>query len=319
MNRLGFLIRTITGRMDAWRWLIGGALLVAVIRGTDVPRLLQMPLTVVQFACLLGALLTLWFKGRKIHRASLSWLHFVAIALGLFAALSAVWSPIPLTTLSRSLIFLLLLVLVFESARIRWSEAEPAQNDLMLLFWFAVLVSGVGLLFAIFQLDIAWGPYNRLKGLTANADVAAWIAALAFPLGYARLLVPSRPRRIWYIAGILILTVTVVATGTRGALVGIGAAILIIHWVRAKSWKVKLAFVGTIFAIAVLLPFGLLPGGRIAESTTDVSSGRLGLWSAGLNLWRHKPVGGWGFGTTSSLPGFAGQNGLSLHNAYLLS
>lgn len=162
-----------------------------------------------------------------------------------------------------------------------------------------------------------WGPYNRFKGLTANADVAAWLAALAFPFGYAKLFVHNQPRRIWLIAGSLFLFIAVVASGTRGALLGLGASILIIHLLQMRSWKLKASLVAAVLAIMLAVLFGILPGGRIAEPTTDISSGRLGLWSAGLNLWLQKPVGGWGFGTTITLRGFADQNGLSLHNAYL--
>jgi hypothetical protein len=314
---IGFVNRTVLSRIDAWCWLVGGSLVVSVIRGTSISSRLQTPLTGVQFACLLVALLVLWLTSHKSPRAPRTWVYFTAIGFGLFAVASTLWSSITSTTLSRSLLFLLFLIFAIESARIRWVDAERTTKDLMLFFWFAVIVSGIGLLLALFQVHGVWGAYNRFKGLTANADVAAWLAALAFPFGYAKLFVHNQPRRTWLIAGSLVLFVAVVASGTRGALLGLGAGILIIHLLQMRSWKLKASLVAAVLTIVLAVMFGILPGGRVAEPTTDISSGRLGLWSAGLKLWLQKPVGGWGFGTTSTLSGFSDQNGLSLHNAYL--
>jgi O-antigen ligase len=243
--------------------------------------------------------------------------HYLATAFGFLAAISALWSPAPTTTLIRGLLFLLVLLFAVETARIRWSDKELMARDLRLLFWLVVIVSAAGLILGIFGVHAMWGPYDRFKGMTANATVGAWLATLAFPLGYSRILLDKGRMRVWLIVGTTVLGAVIVVSGTRGAMLGLIAAVLVVHLLRMRSWIVGVSIAGAILILLVAMTSGLLPFGRVAEPLSDVSSGRFGLWSAAIDLWWRRPIGGWGFGSTSALSGFTGQNDMSAHDAYL--
>jgi len=113
------------------------------------------------------------------------------------------------------------------------------------------------------------------------------------------------------------LGVAIVLSGTRGALVALVGTVFLIHLLRMKSWIVGVSIAGVVVALFLAGASGLFAFERIAEPTSDISSGRFGLWGEGLTLWSHRPIGGWGFGSTSTLSGFTNQDGMSLHNAYL--
>ena len=314
---LGSSAQQIFVRVNVWRWLIGVSLATSVVRGSGIAARLDLPLTALQFGFLAIALLALWVAPSTARRRSLTSMHYLAFAFVLFAAFTTLWSPVPATTTVRSLLYLLMLLVALETSRIRWADAAVLSRDLILLFWLAVIVSALGLLLAIVGVPGMLGAYERFKGLTINSDVAAWIATIAFPIGYSRLFGETGRHRVWIIVGGSILAIAVVTSGTRGAMVALVGAIVVVHLLRVRSWIVGASIAGVILAASVVMLSGILPVGRVAEHSTDISSGRFGLWDMGIALWTRRPIGGWGFGSTSYLPGFANQDGMSLHNAYL--
>lgn len=331
--------RRSTDRIDAWPWLTGGSLLLAVIRGTGVATAYDTVLTGAQFGCLALGLIVLWLTG---NRLPLTRTHWLAFAFGGFGVASALWSPVPITTLSRSLLFLLVLLFVVETARNRWADTDRLAKDLLLLLWGAVVLSALGLLLGLFSVPGMWGDYYRFKGFTANATVAAWIATIAFPIGYARIFNVAGRERLWLIAGAAALGIAVLASGTRGALIALLGSVALVHVIRRSHWVtgaavsmvVLLGSLLTLFGPKLVVPAAPVTGGapapvpspsiapapievpigRLVEPRTDISSGRFDLWETGFGLWVQRPIGGWGFGGTGALEGLTGT---SLHNGYL--
>jgi O-antigen ligase len=233
-------------------------------------------------------------------------------------------------------VFLLILLFIFETVRIRWVDLSLISRDMVLLFWGAVALSALGLSLAIWDVPGMWGEYNRFKGFTPNATVAAWIATFVFPIGYARAFTVTGQARNWLVIGTAILGIAVIASGTRGALLALLGTVVLVHVIRKSHWAVG-SGVSAVLIFAIGLAFNLfgtrpsealdtnpseasrpslLEGlaGRVPEPSTDISSGRLDLWETGLGFWADKPLIGWGFGATDSLKGLSGT---SLHNAYL--
>jgi O-antigen ligase len=83
---------------------------------------------------------------------------------------------------------------------------------------------------------------------------------------------------------------------------------------RKKWWRVGVAFALVAAAYVLLRVAGSARG---VDPTTDPSSGRFTIWNQVLELWRQRPVFGWGFGTTDQLGDLAGRNGMSAHNIYI--
>ncbi len=248
--------------------------------------------------------------------------HRSILIFGLYVLLTSIWSPSPGTSAIRAIVFLLIGIFIVETARLRWITAQKVISDLEILFGFAVALSALGGALALFGVQEMVGAYDRFKGLTVNADVAGWIAAIAFPVGYAGLFGGVVRRRIGFAFGSTVLCLTVLASGTRGALISLAGSVVLIHLMRVRRRRVSLWVSGTVGLAAIAVVVGavltqVVPSGRLPESSTDVSSGRFSLWRAGVALWERRPMEGWGFGMTSQLDGFAGRDGMSLHNAYL--
>ena len=339
----------------AWRWLVAGSFLVAVARGMGPAASADRLLTALQFGLLAItlALLTVIRPKRCVGEWRLP--HILALSFGSLALLSSVWSLVPRVTLSRALLLAILLLLTVQTARIRWSNHPKVRaEDMRLGFWLIVLFAGFGLTLAVFGVPEMWGAYNRFKGFTANATVIAWIATIAFPLGYARALVETGRRRAAYLIGCAVLGITVVASGTRGATMGLIGAMILVHILVRKSWIVGAFFACTLAILSFVglsglavqqsatapkdTPTASAPAneapstpepslepsapsgiGRVDEPDADISSGRFDLWQSGIDMWSERPVAGWGYGSTDHLKPFENANGMSLHNAYLSS
>ncbi len=54
--------------------------------------------------------------------------------------------------------------------------------------------------------------------------------------------------------------------------------------------------------------------GRQEENGSDITSGRLHIWSVLIDAWKHRPLLGYGYGATASVPG---ADGLTAHNLVL--
>jgi len=353
---MSIMIQRAVARVDALPLLVGSSFLAAVLRGTGFVTRLDALLTAVQFGTLVLALILLWLSSRGQRRIGL--VHGLAAAFSIVALLSAIWSPVPATTLTRAALFCVILAIAFETARIRWTDLQRMQRDLRLLFWAVVAVSTAGLILGLFQFPGMWGPYNRFEGLNVNATVGAWMATMLFPIGYSVALTAGGRRRFLLLAGSGILVVVVILSGTRGALIALLLSVIVVHSLTRKRWLIG-AIVGLIVAAGLAFTF-LAPEilsvdapapaaspiadpipvptpstpepvaespdpqptqtpavGRQGEDGTDISSGRFGLWKNGLEFIQQRPIGGWGFGSTSDLPGFTGGQSMSLHNAYL--
>jgi O-antigen ligase len=339
-------------RVHAWRLLTLASLVVAIVRGNGIAVQVDLLLTAAQFGLLALALVVVWLTPHDLQQRR-TWVAWAAVALVAFAAVSAFWSPIPGTTVSRAALFLLLLAFAFESSRVRWADRAVLQRDMLLLFAVTAAFFGIALILAMFSVPGTWGDYFRFRGFTANATVAGWIAVMVFPLGYDRILETRGRTRLLFAAGGAVLIATVIASGTRGALIGLFVAVLIVHVLRRSGWVVGAITIAVVAAGTALTLFGpsleavngvapapefgatngptstaapaapaVDPGplvGRVTESRTDISSGRLDLWHTGIDLWQQKPVGGWGFGSTHVLPGLKGGLDMSMHNAYISS
>lgn len=293
-----------------------------------------------------GALAALWFGPSRGRTRIVSVSHLFALGFCAYAALTSLWSSTPFVTASRAAVFALLLLLVFESARLRWNDGDLLRSDGLLLFWLVVLLTVAGGVLAIAHVPGMLSWQGRFVGLTPNATVAGWLAAMVLPLGYELVLSSQGRRRAVAILGCLTLVAAIVASGTRGASISLVIGLVAFHFLRPRSHRVLVVVLGALAVVAVSLATGLLGGlvvgggtdpssgaaesggaaeyGGAAESSTvfdrqgsDVSSGRFGIWQIALQEWSDQPIVGAGFGDSSGIQAETGVPTMSAHNAYL--
>lgn len=149
----------------------------------------------------------------------------------------------------------------------------------------------------------------RSVGLLADPNDFAQMMVVALALLWG-LRKPRRPLRnlVFVIMPTGILLAGLYLTHSRGALIGLAAAILVgfgraLGRVRTASLLVVLS------AVAVASNF---TGGRSISDADASAADRIDFWNLGLHLMAHNPVFGIGFGN------FGNYNQLTAHNSFVL-
>ncbi|MGH3105179.1 MAG: O-antigen ligase family protein [Gaiellaceae bacterium] len=265
----------------------------------------------------------------------------VAFLLGL-ALLSAAWSPEPSLTADRALSFV---VLFAAAASLSWAAGgRPgfAGHVLRGIAGGSVVVALLGLVHLAISPEQAVIPATtgqgaRYNGLGANPNSMAMLLALALPvLAWELAQARSRRRRAAVALAVLLLVGSIVASGSRGALLGAAGGVLVVALVAAPDRRRRLVVAAGIAGALVaglllmqvppraerdpvvvpvesqrpLAPTGaerVLPlDGEIGSPAAGVKAPHRGLFSSGgrLHAWRgaigqvaERPLLGYGFGT----------------------
>jgi len=231
----------------------------------------------------------------RLGRPGLLLLAYVA-----FAAVSIGWSPNTDVALTALLTLAQLFLLYVMAANVfdDWSRIARGLDVLLLsttVLAVIVLVQNPGAQNGGFGLARAVVHYGTH---TTNPDGLAYqlalpaVAALAFrarraPLGW------------WRLAAMVLIGLALIATGTRGGALAVGAGLVTLAAVRPRIGARVLA---ALALVALLLP-AVLPGGaldilraRWEGSADDRLSGRLDIWRVGLAMIADRPLQGTGFG-----------------------
>jgi hypothetical protein len=149
----------------------------------------------------------------------------LAAAFLALAGLSTTWSPDPGLTAGRALSLAVLFVTGAALAAGTRGEARPAGQILLALLAGVALIAVGGLVELAFRSDLAAVPATtgtpvRYSGLGGNPNTMAMLLALALPLAvWAAVEARSRLGRLVAVAAVLLFFGSVVASGSRGALV----------------------------------------------------------------------------------------------------
>jgi O-Antigen ligase len=267
----------------------------------------------------------------------------VAVACAAFVSLalvSALWSGHPHLTLRRAAAFGLVLAVGVGLASVTAGRPRAVARMLAALLTAAVLVAILGLLMLWVSHDLAVQPATvqypaRFRGIGQNPNTAALLLALAIPLSlWAFARSSSLGWKTAAVGSFLVLDGSIVASGSRGALVaGFAGAVTWLVALRApartRALLVVAAAVVFVADIAITrIPSALeappaqpsaaaptpqrnvenvLPladelgrprgqGGTI-HRTLFGTSGRGRAWSGALGQVKKRPVAGYGFGT----------------------
>jgi O-Antigen ligase len=268
--------------------------------------------------------------------------YALPFGLLLVAYVSAGWSVDPSLTARRATAFAALLVTGAALASVAAARPEVERAVLLGILLGATALALGGLAVLAFAHGDAVQAADtqspaRYQGLGGNPNTAAMLLALGVPLALCLVLEARRIAvRLAAAAALALLAGSVVASGSRGALIAalVGALVLVATVARGRRRLVLVAATAAAFGLGVWitqLPKPLpRPVHRAASSTPPRpvfepnaervlplsqeigaengahpsirrrlfgSSGRSQAWAGALHAWERRPVAGYGFGT----------------------
>lgn len=333
---------------------ISAALLLAIVFGllTNMPRYL---IGLAYIAILAGSFVdarvaTAFFGGRFLTYVGIvggnclnplripsrmEGLLFGAMAAFLATAVASIgWSIDPSLSIFRAVGLLLLFIAVATTMLARWHSESDIVRDLA---WIGAISSIVAILnlalFAFFPNAWAYSG-DRFRGLLQNPNTTGIVIGLTFPI--VLMLATkgvSRHRRYWVGAAILQAAAVVLSQsrgGITAAAIGAGGFLLFHPSRRARIRLLATCLISLIAFLFVLAAPTLTPDtidsllSRFRGAGEAAGgSGRLMAWGLALEIWKQRPLTGWGFGTVEYTFGvraveiddfFAGSHP---HNAFL--
>jgi O-antigen ligase len=209
---------------------------------------------------LLCGLALVWAWPRLRERTS-PWPFAAATAFLTVALVSAGWSTEPLESVGHTIAFALVLLAAGALERAVAGQPETVARILDAVVTAAGLVALGGLLVLLFRHDRAVAPATatlpaRYQGLGGGPNTATMLLAVALPPAVYVALEGRAVRRAFGIAVALGLAASIVASGSRGALVGATAGLAAMAFLRARTPRRRLAaiaLVGVFLAAGVAL------------------------------------------------------------------
>jgi len=267
--------------------------------------MLRQPGGALRWAILLVAA-AVGFTLLALRRVPLRPVHVLWAAFAAYAALSALWSLAPRTSVLHALTIVVLLGAVFLAL---WPAASTADGPPRMAQGFLagiLVVEAISIVYAL--VDPGGGrqpdPAHRFRGIFENANELAIYGELAVPLSVAAALRTHGRTRLAWLAAAAASLVVIVLTGTRaGVPIAIVASLVVLsvaglHRTAAIAAIVAAAVI--VVAVAAILSGGL---GLHLLRTNTVSSlgGRTEAWARATEAIGRRPVGGYGFATEQQL------------------
>lgn len=287
-------------------------------------------------ACLAGAYLLVTRPALRRLPGAGATATFVALGL-----LSTAWSPDPRLTFGRGVAFAVLIAVAVALALGASDRPRVAGQLLLAVLAGTTIIAAAGLVELWHAYDQAIVPATRgqgarYSGIGQNPNQVAMLIAITLPLALWTLReARGRVARAAAAVVLLLLGASLVASGSRGAILGAFAGCLVYTLaVTARRRVVAGAAVTAVFVVAVLatqLPetaatdpvlntkFGSTPtlsrrdlnaklplesefgypgeNGRSGKRTLTFSSGRTQAWETAVRQALERPVAGYGFGT----------------------
>ncbi len=224
-------------------------------------------------------------------------------AVHFLGPVSSVNGPFTMVSLAA-----LVLMGAFGAAAIKPRQALSAALAVtalsMAVFIYALLQSrGVSL----FPWDAGLTRTGRVSGSLGNPNLLGAYAAAMMPLGVSAILAAAPRRKGGLVPAVLFALAAVsavIVSGTRGSLIGFfaGSAFLA-AWFLARPGVSRRSRILVLAVGAVLAAFAVLPmRSRVSEVFRDQGESgtarvRKVIWSGGLEMFRERPLAGWGPGS----------------------
>jgi len=306
--------------LKPWRFALAVSFTVSIVRSSALGAVLP---DAVWYAAQFGPVVIaeaflLFCPGVEMRRIDIGIL--VCLTLYAVCALATVVTGLYRTqTLAQSSVLILMFGFLALTAWKRWTTILKVRGDLAFALALISVVQIVGLIGFVTHQAWAIADYGRFQGTFSNANYAGAMSAIGIMIGiYVIAVVPARGRLLGS-AALLALGVALVASGSRGSLLALVFGLTSLAVLRANRRTVALVSVAVILGATILVVASYrLPslGGEFnrAMQGSDITSGRLQIYSELLTRWSHMPLFGTGYRTTELL---TGPNRLTGHNTYL--
>ncbi|MHB1016776.1 MAG: O-antigen ligase family protein [Coriobacteriia bacterium] len=247
---------TPTSHVVLWRVAVAISFFASIARsGRLIADVLpDLAWLIIQFGPLAAMLVFMFAAGRSTPRAAERrinlWLTLFVVA----AFASAVASAFVVQSLTQWALLLPMFGFLASTMSRRWRSVSVLRGDMAFLFTLLCLTQLLGLagLAAGYQWPI--GDYGRFVGVLWNANYVGLQCAPGILLGVYVAQTAEGRQRVIAVLGIVILFAALVLSGSRGALVALGAGALALLAFREsrKSAVVVLAVVAAIAVYSVL-------------------------------------------------------------------
>jgi O-antigen ligase len=272
-------------------------------------------------------------RGRPVR--AIGWTGAAAAAFVAVAFASALWSVDPRLTAARAVSFVVLLVAAAALSLAAAADRALGRRVLAAVLAGAVLVALAGIGVYLVRHGRAVQPATtqnpvRFRGIGQNPNTIAMLLAVALPLAaLLGLEARTRARRLAAAAAFLLLWGSIVASGSRGALLAGFAAIVFLGVAWARDLRTRAAIVAGAAALLAIgagitkIPSPLSPNDPQAHRSASAyaapynahdaerfwrleddvgrppgaARARLDAWRAGIDQADARPLLGYGFGT----------------------
>ena len=265
-----------------------------------------------------------WRSARTPHPSVPVWV----VLLG-WLVLTVLWSVAPMRSVTTLLVlisllalYLLVAVLPFDRAGLRWVELGAVGGALVVAAQ-ALSTAATG------RLDATTSKLPRFTYAEGDPNITA--ATLLLPVALVMwwsLNAPTRLARLAASATSVLLVATIVVTGSRGGLVATAAVLVVVLASGRRLPLGRAAGYVALAAVALAVTFVSVPEGLRDHLTDTESTGRTEIWRVGLTACLDTCERGSGYGTFGtvyreaylsnlSLEGGAGDREYAAHNVAL--
>jgi O-antigen ligase len=244
-----------------------------------------------------------------------------ALALLVIAGASLLYSQYPSLTIQRAVSALLLYVAVFWSV---WALADFSGDDRVVDVLLVVeLMTFVAGFFNLFLTDSSWLK-QRYRGVLENPNAVGMLTIIFLPLSVSKWL---RSRRVWALALIALIVVSVIMSGSRNGVMTATAALAFFMF-RRRAWRTGLLLSALASVAYLTMPADNVTAGKATTSIQRLISGesiatgggRIEAWQVAIPIIQQNLVLGHGFGTEERIfdgMKFKIHRGSYVHNSYL--
>lgn len=299
-------------RVDWWRVAVAVFFLAAVLRSelfADVGS--RAAWYAIQFGPILAAVVLLVWKRQPRRMGRVDWALIGSMgAIVLAAVLSITVSLAPMTTAVQTAILAVMFGFLAATYVWRWKTAAVIRGDAELVFVLIAVVLVAGLVALALGVPSATGWAGRVQGILSNPNYAGMLGCIAVPLAFY---VYRAGLRWVSIVGALSAALSIILSGSRGALIAVVIAVAVIAATRIPARKllvVAAALVVPAVTAAIFVGPTILARLFPRETGTDLTSGRGDIYSEMIERWQMSPLLGTGYRTTETFAagGFAGHN-----------
>ncbi len=227
-------------------------------------------------------------------------MHAVAFLFVAWAALSIIWTIDAVATRARVQTYAQVLLFLWLIWELAWSPGR--QLHLLQAY---VLGASVGVVSTVLALLSSQGDLARYVGLDYNPNWLGLAMALGLPMAWHLALCRPTSRLVWpnrlYV---VVGTLAVVLTGSRGAILAAILGLSLVPWTTGRlragpRAAVFAAAAGTLYLVGSSLSPASLE--RLTATQDEIAtlnfSGRGAIWQAGLQLFGERPFTGFGAGS----------------------